>query len=169
MTKANVPPMALIAAIASNGTIGMAGGMPWSIPDDLAYFKRMTKGRTVIMGRKTWDSLGRPLPNRRNIVVTTNATAHFPGAEAARSLADALTMCAADELVFCIGGAVVYAQALPLAQFLYLTEIKQNIEGDTHFPEIDYGQWAESSRETRTQATEPKAFDFVVYSRRPER
>lgn len=167
MTK--TPRLALIAALASNGTIGLAGDMPWHIPEDLAYFKRTTKGRTVVMGRKTWDSLGRALPHRRNIVVTSNTAAEFPGAEAAHSLAEALAMCAEDELVFCIGGAVLYAQALPLAQHLYLTEIGLAIEGDTLFPEIDPNQWVEASREPHTQVDEPKSFDFVVYSRRPGR
>jgi dihydrofolate reductase len=157
--------LALIAAVAKNRTIGKAGGMPWHMPADLAYFKATTKGRPVIMGRKTWESLGRPLPNRRNIVVSSNVSATFPGAEAAHSLEAALAMCSTDELVFCIGGAVLYAQALPLADYLYLTEIGQDVEGDTWFPEFDRSQWREDSREFQTQDVEPRHFDFVRYSR----
>lgn len=143
--------------------------MPWHLPADLAYFKRMTKDRTVIMGRKTWESLGRPLPHRRNIVVSSNVQASYPGAEAAISLEAALSMCSADELVFCIGGAVLYEQALLLANFLYLTEIAQDVEGDTWFPHFDRAQWQEDSREPHTQEVEPMCFDFVRYSRRPSR
>lgn len=143
--------------------------MPWHMPADLAYFKRMTKGRTVIMGRRTWESLGRPLPQRRNIVVSTKAQAVYPGAEAATSLEAALAMCSSDELVFCIGGAVLYAQALALADYLYLTEIGQDIEGDTWFPDFDRSQWQEESRDPQRQEAEPRCFDFVCYSREPGR
>lgn len=161
------PALALIAAVAANRTIGLAGDMPWQMPADLAYFKRITSGHPVIMGRRTRESLGRALPGRRNIVVSSNPHAQFPGAEAVTSFEAALDLCADVDLVFCIGGAVLYEHALPRADFLYLTEIKQDIEGDTFFPEFDRSAWQELSRAPETQEAEPRQYDFVVYSKRP--
>jgi dihydrofolate reductase len=161
----SLPSLALIAAVAKNRTIGKDGDMPWRIPADLAYFRRITKGHAVIMGRKTWESMGKALPNRRNIVVTSNAGAFFAGAETATSLEAALALCAQDRLVFCIGGAVLYKKALPHADYLYLTEIQEDIDGDTHFPEIDLANWRVEYREAQTQETGPTRFDFVLYAR----
>jgi dihydrofolate reductase len=162
----NAPKLALIAALTTDRVIGRDGGMPWHIPADLKYFSKVTQGRPVIMGRRTWESLGKALPNRRNIVVTSNPDASFLGAETALSLEDALRKCPGDSLIFCIGGAVLYQAALPYADYLYLTEIHSCIEGDTLFPERRSQEWAEQSREAQSQDTEPSRFDFVVYARR---
>jgi dihydrofolate reductase len=159
------PTLALIAAVAANRTIGKDGGMPWSMPADLAHFKRTTEGHPVIMGRRTYESLGRALPRRRNIVVTSEAGAVFPGAETAASLPAALALCDGVEQVFCIGGAVLYREALAHADVLYLTEILQDIDGDTFFPQVDRATWREVSRLPQTQDAVPRAFDFVRYER----
>jgi len=160
------PVLAIIAAVAENRTIGKDGTMPWHIPGDLAYFKQTTQGHPIVMGRKTWDSLGRPLPGRRNIVVTRNRELQLAGAETAASLEEALAMCQPKELVFCIGGAMLYEEALPLAEYLYLTEIREAIEGDTWFPEYDRAEWNLLQSRPDRQRTSPRRFDFAVYSRR---
>ncbi len=159
------PVLALIAAVAANRTIGKDGGMPWSMPADLAHFKRTTEGHPVIMGRRTWESLGRALPRRRNIVVTSEAGAVCPGAEPAASLPMALALCDGEEQVFCIGGARLYQEALGSADVLYLTEISEDIDGDTFFPHVDMTTWREVSRLPQTQDAAPQAFDFVRYER----
>jgi dihydrofolate reductase len=161
------PVFSLIAAVAANRTIGKEGGMPWSMPADLAHFKRTTEGHTVIMGRRTRESLGRPLPGRRNIVVTSQAGAGFPGAETAASLPAALALCDGEEHVFCIGGAVLYQEALAYADVLHLTEILEDIEGDTFFPKVDMSAWREVSRLPQHQDMAPQSFDFVRYVRQP--
>ena len=115
----------LIAAVARNGMIGKDGGMPWHLPADLQHFKRLTLGHPILMGRRTWDSLGRPLPGRRNIVISRRPDWQAAGAEHAESLEAALQRVAGDALAFVIGGAQLYAQALPLADALELTEIDQ--------------------------------------------
>lgn len=160
------PTLALIAAVTTNRVIGKDGGMPWHIPADLSYFKQTTKKRPIVMGRRTWESLGRPLPQRRNIVVTSNPDAWFDGAEAATSLEAALALCAGEPLVFCIGGAILYKEALPKADYLYLTEIQAHIEGDTNFPEVNWAEWVEEDRQFGTQEAHPTIFDFVRYKRR---
>lgn len=157
--------LALIAAVTQNHTIGKDGGMPWHIPGDLAYFKQTTKSRPIIMGRRTWESLGRPLPGRHNIVVTSNPDAKFAGADAVTSLDAALRLCEGAPLAFCIGGAVLYREALARASYLYLTEIHAVIDGDTHFPEVNWADWTEEDRQFSAQDTFPVAFDFVRYKR----
>lgn len=160
------PRLALIAAMATNRVIGKDGDMPWKIPADLAYFRKVTEGHPIIMGRRTWESLGRPLPKRRNIVVTSQPAEAFPGAEVVPSFDAALALCEADELVFCIGGGQLYRAALPQADCLYLTEIHQEIDGDTVFPEFDRAAWRENYRDPHTQGDAPHRFDFVLYARR---
>ena len=164
------PKLCLIAALASNRVIGNGDKMPWHLPEDLAYFRRVTKGFPVIMGRKTWDSLParfRPLPGRRNIVVSRNAMWRGTGAEAATSLAEAIELAAGAERVFVIGGAELFVQALPLADELRLTEIEREYTGDSFFPELPPG-FAETSRQ-REHAASPNDFDydFVTYARTP--
>ncbi|HOM12584.1 MAG TPA: dihydrofolate reductase [Rubrivivax sp.] len=127
----------LIAAVARNGVIGGDNRLLWHLPEDMRFFKQTTLGHAVIMGRKTWQSLPprfRPLPGRRNIVLTRDAGFDAPGAEVAASLQDAIARVAGQPLAFVIGGAEVYAQALPLAQQLWLTEIDHDFDGDAHFP-----------------------------------
>ena len=158
------PRLALIAAIAANGVIGSDNALPWRLPEDLKRFKALTLGHPVIMGRKTYESIGRPLPGRRNIVVTRNADWRTEGCETAASLEAALAACGGAEEVFVIGGAQLYAAALPLARRLYLTEIRADFPGDARFPAFDRDAWRETSRERHRQDG-GIAFDFAVYDR----
>jgi dihydrofolate reductase len=158
--------LSLIVAMAKNRVIGHENKMPWHLPAELSYFKRITTGHPIIMGRKTFDSIGRPLPNRRNIVVSRNTNFHSPGVEVANSLENALALCANDN-PFVIGGASLYAEALTVAQRLYITEINADLVGDTFFPPINDSLWKEESREARSK-DEKNIYDlqFVVLQRR---
>lgn len=158
------PVLTLIAAVARNGVIGMANRLPWQLPADLKHFRELTTGHTVIMGRKTWESLPakfRPLPGRRNIVVTRNGAFRAEGATVATSLADAIVAANGDES-FVIGGAELYKAALPLADRLQLTEIDAAYEGDTWFPAIDTSAWRESAREAHRDEA-GLGYAFVTY------
>ena len=163
---AHTPFVTLIAAVARNGVIGLDNRLPWRLPADLKHFKALTLGHTVIMGRKTWESLPasfRPLPGRQNIVVTRDGSYRAGGATVANSLPAAIA--AAEPGAACvIGGAELYAAALPLADRLQLTEIDASFEGDTHFPVIDQNQWSEVTRDTHHDEA---GFDyaFVCYQR----
>jgi dihydrofolate reductase len=153
----------LIVARARNGVIGANGTIPWRVPGEMAYFKQVTLGHPIVMGRKTWESLPRrPLPGRRNLVVTRNASYAADGAEVVASLDEALARCAGVDEVFVIGGAELFAQALPQAGRAFVTEIDIDVVGDTHFPALDPAQWRAVSR--RRGDSEP-AHDFVVYER----
>ena len=167
----------LIAARARNGVIGNRGALPWRLPEDLAHFKRTTMGHAIVMGRKTWDSIGRPLPGRLNLVVTRNPHWKAVGAQTATSLASALQIADAhaDALVpadpgvtrkvFVIGGAQLYALALqgPVAA-IHLTEIDADFPGDVHFPPLDMARWHVHGREHfEPSAERPFGFDFVRY------
>ena len=159
----------LIYARAANGVIGKDGTMPWHLPEDMAHFKQLTHGCPVIMGRKTWDSLPprfRPLPGRTNIVVTRQPEWNEMGAQRASSLRDALQIAEQSNAatVWVIGGAQIYAQALPLAQRVEVTEIAQDFDGDAHAPELS-PEWVETAREAHT-STNGLAFAFVRYERR---
>jgi dihydrofolate reductase len=158
--------LSLIVAMAKHRVIGHENKMPWHLPAELAYFKRITTGHPIIMGRKTFESIGRPLPNRRNIVVSRNVHFHSPGVEVANSLETALALCA-NENPFVIGGASLYAEALAITQKLYITEIDADLVGDTFFPPIDNAVWKEASREVRSN-DEKNIYDlqFVVLQRR---
>lgn len=139
--------LALIAAVSLNGVIGRDGGLPWHIPEDLKHFRRNTVGHAIIMGRKTWESIGRPLPKRRNIVVTRQQGLRIEGCEVVHSLDEALSLARdGDEEPRVIGGASLYEEALPRATRLLLTEVQQQVEGDTFFPEWDEAAWSETSR-----------------------
>ena len=160
----------LVAAVARNGVVGRAGALPWHLPEDLSHFRAATKGLPVVMGRKTWDSLParfRPLPGRRNIVVTRQADWQAEGAEPAASLGAALALAADAPRVCVIGGAELYAAALPRADELLLTEIDRDFEGDAHFPAFDREVFAIARRETQ-RAVAPNDFDlaFVSYRRK---
>ena len=157
------PRLTLIAALASNGVIGADNAMPWRLPADLQRFKALTMGHSIIMGRKTWESLARPLPGRRNIVVSRNAACQAAGATLVGSLAAALEACAGEQEAFVIGGAEIYAQALPLADCLQLTEIHRDFAGDTRFPTFDRTDWREVAR--ARQAGPEFEYDFVTYHR----
>ena len=154
----------VIAAVASNGVIGSAGKLPWHLPEDLKHFKALTSGHPVIMGRRTWESLGRPLPERENIVVTRNRNYEAPGASVASSLGAALALCADAPVAFVIGGAELYAEALESADVLWLTEVQRSFDGDTRFPEFDRTRWREVERRPHTAAGGLR-FDFVRYER----
>ncbi|MDA1118454.1 MAG: dihydrofolate reductase [Proteobacteria bacterium] len=158
------PRVYLVAAVAANGIIGANGRLPWHLPEDLKHFKALTLGHPVIMGRKTWDSLGRPLPGRENIVVTRAPGYEAPGASVAASLEGALALCAGEPSVFVIGGREVYAAALPQAHGLVLTEIRREYAGDVRFPEFDRSAWRETQRKPQTGA-DGLQFDFVLYER----
>lgn len=161
-----MPRVTLILARARNGVIGRDNAMPWKIPGEQAYFKRVTMGHPIIMGRKTWESIGRPLPGRRSIVVSRNASYTAPGAEVVTSLETALAACAAASEVFVIGGAELYRLALPFADRLRITEIDADFDGDTHFPEIDRARWRETQREHHLpDELRNFGFDFVTYDR----
>ncbi len=159
-------PVALIVAVAANGVIGKDNALPWHIPADLKWFKRNTLGKPVIMGRKTWVSIGRPLPGRPNIVVTRQADWSAPGAHAAHCLDEALALAGqlapdAAELMV-IGGSALFAEALPRCGRLYVTEIRRAYDGDTRFPDFDRDRWREVSRDSNDG---DPAFDFVVLDR----
>ena len=159
--------ISLIVAMAQNRTIGVNNTLPWRCPEDLKHFKALTMGHHMIMGRKTFDSIGKPLPGRTTVVVTRNATLQIEGCVMARSLEEAIAACAGDSEVFIVGGAEIYAQALPQADTLYITEIQQDVEGDAHFPEFDRNAWQEVAREVRSQtAPQPLQYHFVTYRRR---
>jgi len=161
------PRVNLIVAWARHRVIGRAGTLPWYLPEDLRRFKLTTMGHPIVMGRKTWDSIGRALPGRRSIVVTHNATWSAAGGESAASLQQALAMCAGVPEVFVIGGAQLFEQALPLAQRLFLTEIDAEFEGDTHFPPIDLTAWRQTAREhLAPAASRPFAVEFITFEPR---
>jgi dihydrofolate reductase len=157
----------LIYARAANGVIGRNNALPWHLPEDLAHFKRTTLGCPVIMGRKTWDSLPprfRPLPGRLNIVLTRDATWRAEGASSAPDLDAALALCPPGVDAWVIGGAQVYALAMPLAQRAVVTEIARDFEGDAFAPLLG-PEWRETTRETHLSA-DGLPFAFVSYSRR---
>ena len=162
--SAGAPRIYLVAAVAANGVIGAHGKLPWHLPEDLKHFKRLTLGHPVIMGRRTWESLGGALPGRENIVVSGRTGYEASGASVASSLGTALALCAGEPVAFVIGGQRLFAESLPVAAGLVLTEIFRDYEGDTWFPQFDRSQWRESQREAHT-AADGTRFDFVLYQR----
>ena len=167
MNAPKTPRLTLILARARNGVIGASGGLPWRLPEDLAFFKRTTMGHPIVMGRKTWESIGRPLPGRRSIIVTRDRSYAAAGAEVVHSLDGAISLCAGSDEIFVIGGAQLYEDALPHAGRLLLTEIDADFEGDTFLPAPSAAQWREASREHHPPVPERSfAFDFVDYRRR---
>ena len=157
-------PVSLIAAVAADNVIGKDGKLPWRLPDDLARFKKLTMGHAVVMGRKTFASMGRPLTGRRNIVLTRDASLSLPGCEMARTPADAMEAAGADEL-FVIGGALIYALFLPVADRMYLTRVEGTFPGDTFFPEVRWSQWRVVGRE---KGNGLPAHEFIDYERTGE-
>ncbi len=161
-----VPRISILVAMARNRTIGANNTLPWRCPEDLKRFKALTMGHHIVMGRKTYDSIGKPLPGRITVVVTRNRALRIEGCVMAHSLEEAIAACKGDEEVFIVGGAELYAQALPLAGTLYITEILQDVAGDAHFPEFDITRWSETSREPhRQEAPQPLEYHFVTYRR----
>ncbi len=159
--------LSIIVAIARNGVIGSDNRLLWHISEDLRRFKAITSGHTVIMGRKTYESIGRPLPNRRNIIITRDVNREYAGCEIASSLNNALAMTHSEEEVFIIGGGQVYAEALPFAARLYLTLVDADYEGDTRFPNIQQDAWIETLHETHARGEKfDKPFEFINLVRR---
>jgi len=159
--------VSLLAAVARGGVIGRDGALPWRLPEDMAHFRAVTMGHPVVMGRRTWESLPerfRPLPGRRNIVVTRNPSWHGEGAERAASVEDALRRLSEEERVSVIGGGEIFAEALLFADDLLLTEIESDVEGDTFFPDWDRGEFGETSREPHV-SKDGTPFAFVTYER----
>ena len=158
--------ISIIVAIAENGVIGDKNALLWNIKEDMRRFRTTTMGHPVVMGRKTFESIGRPLPKRTNVVIT-RGDSEFEGCLVAHSIEEAVKMFSPDEEVFIIGGAQIYKQALPLADKLYLTVVHRNYEGDTSFPEIDYSEWREVAREEFERGEEyDGAFTFIDLIRR---
>jgi dihydrofolate reductase len=160
--------LSLVAAVARGGVIGRGGTLPWHLPEDMARFRELTIGHPVVMGRRTWDSLPdrfRPLPGRRNVVVTRNERWAAGGAERVPSLEDALELLDDTPQVFVIGGAALFAEALPVANELLLTEIDLEVEGDTFFPSWDRHAFEETSRESHV-SSDGTPFSFVTFVRR---
>ena len=159
--------VSIICAVAANGVIGHQNRLPWMLPADLKRFKALTLGHGVIMGRKTFESLGTPLPGRTNIVVTRRPGLKVCGALTAGSLEQALALAAEDAEAFVIGGAALYTQALPVADRLYVTEIHQAFDGDTVMPAMDRSAWREVSREDHGPDPDaPFAYSFVMLEKR---
>jgi dihydrofolate reductase len=156
-------PLVLIVAMTPDRVIGVGGGLPWRIPEDLRHFKATTMGHAIVMGRKTFDEVGRPLPGRRNIVITRQAIA-IPDVEVARSLDDAVELArTTDPEPYVVGGAEIYRLALPVATRLVVTWVDRKVEGDTHFPAVDWSEW----REVERRAGEEPGVAFVWYERQP--
>ncbi|HEX5539133.1 MAG TPA: dihydrofolate reductase [Methylophilaceae bacterium] len=160
-----MPRLSLIAAIARNRVIGLNNALPWHLPEDLKRFRALTTGHHIIMGRKTYESLNRLLPERTTVIVTRNAEYSVAGAVMANSLPQAIAASAADEEIFLIGGAELYRDGLPLAQTLYVTEIDAEFDGDAFFPEFDLVQWQETAREKHISA-QGLPFAYVTYRRK---
>jgi len=158
------PRVYLVAAVACNGVIGAQGQLPWHLPEDLKHFRKITLGHAVIMGRRTWESLGKPLPGRENIVVSRRPGFEAPGASVALSLEAAIALCAGESVAFVIGGAEIYAAALTLADGMVLTEIDADYPGDTYFPRWDPAAWRATQKETHTSAGGLR-FAFVLYEK----
>jgi dihydrofolate reductase len=157
--------ISLIAAVARNGIIGRGGGLPWRLPDDLAWFRSVTMGHPVLMGRRTWEAIGRPLPGRRNLVLSRDPSFRAPGAEVLRDPSEAFAVAAGAEL-FVIGGAAVFAAFLPSADRVYLTHVDADVPGDRSFPEVDWRQWhLVSERAAPADAANPLARRYAVYER----
>lgn len=155
--------VSLIVAVSRNGVIGNEGKLPWRLPADLKRFKQLTMGHPILMGRKTFESIGKPLPGRTNIVITRQKDFQACGATVAHSLEEALQMCENEAEVFVIGGAEIYKQALPLADHIYLTRIGQDFQGDTYLFNIDPTVWKETSRDDFL--TDSLPYSFIAYDR----
>ena len=153
--------------MARNRVIGANGAIPWHLPEELKRFKRLTLGHHIVMGRKTWESIGRLLPGRTTVIVTRQRGYQAPGAKVAHSLDDALTACAGDDEIFVIGGAELYAQALGRARRLYLTTVNADVAGDTLMPDIAPGDWREVAAEKfAADARHRYSFRCATYERR---
>lgn len=159
------PRISIIAAMARNHVIGIENRLPWRLPEDLRHFKALTTGHHILMGRKTYESLGKPLPGRTSVVISRSEGLQLPGCIVVNSIEEAVGACDGDDEIFFIGGAELYRQALNYADRIYLTEIRADFEGDAWFPEFDPNQWQETERKP-CQSESGLACDFVVYDRK---
>ena len=158
--------LALVAAVAANGVIGRGGALPWHLPDDLKHFKAVTLGKPVLMGRRTFESIGRPLPGRRNLVLSGGPAIGMPGIETVATMQEALRRCADADEVCVIGGAAVYAAALPLAHVIHLTRVHAAVDGDVRFPPLRMAEWRETARrEHAADERHAHAMSFVTLER----
>lgn len=157
--------ISVISALAKNRVIGINNTLPWRLPEDLKYFKSLTLGHHILMGRKTYESIGKPLPGRTTVIITRGTFPAPDGVKIAHSLQEAIDVCGDDQEIFFVGGAELYAQALPLADRLYLTEIQSEVAGDAWFPAFDKNQWREASRDRRHEEKNGMEYHFVVYDR----
>ena len=166
-----VVPVAMIVAMSRNRVIGVEGKLPWYLPEDLKFFKAATQGKPLVMGRATFDSIGKPLPNRLNIVVTRNTSFYHEGVRVCHDLAEAIeiadhqAMLDGSEEIMVIGGGNIYSQALGITQRLYVTEVDVDISGDTWFPSLSDEEWAEVERVAGSPASQQPDYDFVRYER----
>jgi dihydrofolate reductase len=165
--------VALIAAFAQNLVVGINNSLPWHLPEDLKYFKRTTSGKAIIMGRKTYESIGRPLPNRTNIVISRNPDFSAEGVVIVASIeeaikhAESVNMINGVDEVMIIGGAAIYQASLPMADRLYLTHVHASVEGDAYFPKVDFDQWKEVAREDfNKDDSNPYDYSFSVYDKK---
>jgi len=161
--------LSIIVAMAKNRTIGIHNTLPWRCPEDLRHFKALTMGHHIIMGRKTFDSIGKPLPGRTTVVVTRDRQLQIAGCLMAHTLREAIQLCANDNQTFIVGGADIYSQSIDFVDYLYITEIQLDVEGDAHFPAFDTEKWQEVAREVCHQ-TLPQSLEyhFVTYHRRKQ-
>ena len=152
--------ISIVVAIAENNAIGKNNQLLWHLSADLKHFKEITSGHTIIMGRKTYDSIGKPLPNRRNIVISRNPNLNLQGVEIVGSLNEAIALCTNEKEVFIIGGAEIYKQSLPIINKIYLTTVHQTFEADAFFPALNTTEWKETDREQH-QADEKNKLDYT--------
>jgi len=162
------PLVSVIAAMARNRVIGIDNTLPWRLSEDLKHFKALTMGHHIVMGRKTYESIGKPLPGRTMVIVTRDPAYRVEGCLTAHSIDAAIAACAGDAEVFFVGGAELYAQVLPRADRLYLTEIQADFAGDAWFPEFDRASWRERERRENVSA-DGLAYHFVTYEAAPAR
>lgn len=163
--------LSILVAMARNRVIGQDNKLPWHLPADLKHFKSLTMGKTIVMGRKTYESIGRPLPGRTNIIITQQRNFEVPGATVVHSIEDALLACkqvnAANGECFIIGGEGLYRQTIAMCQRMYVTEIQRDFEGDTIFPEYDPGEWEETQREKYfADSDNNMEYHFVILDRK---
>jgi len=163
--------ISILVAMASNRVIGQKNTLPWHLPADLKHFKALTMGHGIIMGRKTYESIGRPLPGRLNVIITRQKNYHVAGTVVVHSIDEALQVCKNDKAIdgesFIIGGAELYQQTLALCHRMYITEIQQCFDGDTFFPKFDPDKWLEATREKHSSSNGNQlAYDFVVLDRK---
>lgn len=160
--------LSIIVAYDRNHVIGKNNALPWHLPSDLAYFKKVTTGKTIVMGRKTFESIGKPLPNRKNVVLTTNSDFSVNGVEVVHSIEDIINQYLSEEEEVCIiGGETLFKQALPFVQKLYITLIDDEFAGDTYFPKVNFEDWTLTSKVAgERNEKNPYSYYFVTYEKK---